>query len=174
MTRKHANAKKYTNENAFPEGVNLWDLEKIVDPSELHTALSEVIRMNHEQPKNLFMTLKKYREHSATIIRWAMTLQELRESSDRQLNHLMGKAGERSNKRWTESEDMALVELAANDQHSLVELSVTFGRSPAAISSRLTYLVGIKKVSQEIAGRIIGFIDGEPVNGYFSGELRAS
>lgn len=69
--------------------------------------------------------------------------------------------GERSRKRWTEEEDNLLIEMAVADGTTTVELARVFGRTPGAIQSRITYLVGIERLSSKVAGRFIGTIDGE-------------
>lgn len=84
---------------------------------------------------------------------------------------LYDSTAERSGKRWQSDEDELLVELASRDEMSMTEMSVTMGRTPGAIQSRLSQLVGIGKVSQSVAGRFIGTIDGEHVHGYIQGDV---
>ena len=79
---------------------------------------------------------------------------------------------ERSNKRWEKDEDETIVEVASRGEMSITELAVTMGRSPAAIQTRLSQLVGIGRVSQEVAGRFIGTLDGEHVQGFIDGSLQ--
>ena len=47
-----------------------------------------------------------------------------------------------------------------------------FGRTPSAIASRVSYLVGIERVSQEIAGRFVGTLNGQHIHGMIDGELQ--
>lgn len=47
-----------------------------------------------------------------------------------------------------------------------------FGRSAGAIATRVSYLVGIKKVSEEVAGKFVGYLDGKHVEGVINGTVR--
>lgn len=78
----------------------------------------------------------------------------------------------RSGKRWTESEDEHLIDMAAAGDMTLFELAMTMGRTPGAVQSRISQLVGIGKISQEVAGRFVGTLNGEHVSGIIEGELR--
>ena len=76
------------------------------------------------------------------------------------------------NKRWTDEEDEMLIEMACDDEVSMIDLALFFGRSPGAIQTRITNLVGVGRISQEISGRFVGSINGEHVAGVIEGELR--
>ena len=73
-------------------------------------------------------------------------------------------------KRWTKEEDELLVELAAGGD-DLVAISLQMGRSAGAIQTRLTHLVGIGRVSQAVAGKFVGTLNGEYVQGYIKGDI---
>lgn len=85
---------------------------------------------------------------------------------------LYNSTAERSRKRWEQDEDEILIELASRDEMSMTELAVTLGRTPGAIQTRLSQLVGIGRVSQAIAGRFIGTLNGENVQGYIDGSIQ--
>ena len=93
-------------------------------------------------------------------------------ASVRTEQRLYEQTSERSGKRWDKDEDETLVEVASRGDMSITELAVTMGRTPGAIQSRLSQLVGIGRISQSIAGRFIGTIDGEHVQGYIDGEVQ--
>lgn len=87
-------------------------------------------------------------------------------------NRAIESTTERSGKKWTVEEDEVLIELASRDNATPMSIATEMGRSPGAIQSRLSQLVGIGRVSQEIAGRFIGTLNGEHVAGIIDGELR--
>lgn len=63
-------------------------------------------------------------------------------------------------KRWTEAEDNELIELVCEPKLSILDISVTMGRTVPSIKTRVSKLVGLKRISQEIAGRFVGSING--------------
>lgn len=121
-------------------------------------------------PKAVHLRLKEYREASEVLIQGYVLMSEALTAANREIAQLKGAEATQSRKRWTPEEDEVLIEQAA-DGNSLIQLALDFNRSPQAISSRITYLVGIQKMSREVAGHIIGFLDGEPVDGHFEGQV---
>ena len=63
-----------------------------------------------------------------------------------------------------------LIELATTNM-SMLELSTTMGRTPSSIKTRLSVLVGKERLSQEIAGKFLGLLNGNIVDGEISGIL---
>lgn len=93
-------------------------------------------------------------------------------AANKNVNRAYESTNERAGKRWDDDEDNALIELASDESNTIMQIAITMGRSPGAIQSRISYLVGIRKLSQAIAGRFIGTINGEHVAGVIDGELR--
>lgn len=120
---------------------------------------------------NVHQRLVKYAELTKLLFRCLKRQRETIEAYKAAYDQIMGNPGERARKRWTALEDEALVEEACRDSTTLVELALVFNRTPAAITSRLTYLVGVSRVNKAVAGRLIGYLDGEPVDGFFEGRL---
>ena len=86
---------------------------------------------------------------------------------------------DRQGVRWEAWEDELLVGIAADGEdldlrHALANLAGSLGRTPAAVSSRLSYLVGMRRMSQEVSGRLEGFLNGLPIDGTISGTLHRS
>ena len=50
-------------------------------------------------------------------------------------------------KKWSQAEDEFLIELICEEKHSILEISTIMGRTVPAIKSRITKLVGIKRLS---------------------------
>lgn len=79
----------------------------------------------------------------------------------------------RDNKRWTEEEDNALVEMAVLFDGNLENLffmaPMWFGRTPDSVKTRLSYLVGKKRLTVKVEGKFEGDFEGELVKGQISG-----
>lgn len=164
--------------SGLPEGIGLYD-RRVKEKFESEEAarrnsIIKLRQMNMKQPKNLFQTLREYRECTKMLIESLELVEVVNADQVREIDILKGGIGERDRKRWTPEEDDALVSVAADGKLSLLSMAVAFRRSPGAVSSRLTYLVGIRRLSQEVAGRVTGFIDGEAVDGFFTGRLTKS
>ncbi|MGX8696352.1 MAG: hypothetical protein ACSW8D_08210 [Prevotella sp.] len=76
----------------------------------------------------------------------------------------------RNRKRWTEEEDEQLIEMAANGS-SMTLMGFALDRTPTAVQTRISYLVGIEKLSVDVAGKFIGWLDGELVEGDIDGTV---
>lgn len=61
-----------------------------------------------------------------------------------------------------------LIEEVCGDT-SIHELSLMFGRTPSSIKTRVSTLVGLERISQEVAGRFIGKINGDDANADIEG-----
>lgn len=62
--------------------------------------------------------------------------------------------------RWTNEEDEELIEMASNETPE-VFMAARLRRSPSSIKTRISQLVGVKRLSQQVAGKFIGEINGE-------------
>lgn len=87
-------------------------------------------------------------------------------------NELTRRLGENARKRWTPEDDELLIERVTMDETpNISQIAAEFGRTPSAIMSRVTLLVGRNRVSQEVVGRFVGFMDGDYVEAELDGEL---
>lgn len=124
------------------------------------------------RPKNVMIELKQYREIAPVLIELIHMLYRMHKASMQQVSRYENVKAEKSGKRWTKEEDDLLVEIVCDrEDKTELELSNLFGRSPSAIKTRLSYLVGVKRIKQEIAGRFIGKIDGETQETFIDGTL---
>ena len=130
-----------------------------------------LVKLNRgEGPKSVHRRLQDYRKHSTALMDLYFNLSEVNRFQSQELDVVKGGDYERARKRWTEEEDTALIEFASReDAPNLMDLSLTFQRSPAAVSSRLTHLVGIRRITEALMGRITGYLNGLPVDGAFHG-----
>lgn len=122
--------------------------------------------------KNAHKQLQLYRHWSRKLIEYQFLYQDLLSMANCDYSRILESTQERSRKRWTKEEDELLVDLAADHEMSAMEIATKLGRSPGAITTRLSYLVGIGQLEQSIAGHFIGWLDGEHVSGAINGELR--
>ena len=121
--------------------------------------------------KNAF---KRMSLHQALLRRaglYIMMLQDENKFLLKELDRMGAGIGERGRKRWTNEEDELLIEMASYDSTTIIDLSKEFGRTPGAIQSRISKLVGIKKLSMEVAGRFIGTLNGELIEGDINGTV---
>lgn len=75
-----------------------------------------------------------------------------------------------SGKSWTESEDDQIVQLKSEGVESQV-IAALMKRTPYAVATRISSLVGRKRLFISVDGRIVGSLEGKPVDGHFVGEV---
>jgi hypothetical protein len=154
-------------------GVNLWDIEDLECLTrDREVAIREVLSLNATHGGNIHQRLTRYRKYTEIMISLLVTQTELIESLLMNQEHLLRGKASQSGRRWTQEQDEALIERACQPESSMMTLALTFNRTPGAIASRLTYLVGVSKVSRHVVGRITGYLDGVQVDGAFDGEIR--
>lgn len=151
-------------QSVVPKYINLFcakDFEELyakVQPTEI---IGLAIKALETRPKNAFAYILELQDLVRKLSQQVLMQQEVLEKALSELHRMDDQVGERSRKRWTEQEDNLLIEAAAKDNATTVELARIFGRTPSAIQSRISYLVGIERLSSKVAGRFIGTIDGE-------------
>lgn len=162
------------------EDVNLYkwtdDLESFPEKLQRAIRLHNQLENLHgermpKRLKNVHQRLKAYQEVSKVFREYSLIQMQLQKAAMRQTNQLKEGLNKRSGKRWTDSEDTALIELAASG-NDVQQIGLALSRSPGAVSSRISHLVGIKRISVEFAGTIKGQLNGEEVEGTFVGEVR--
>lgn len=119
--------------------------------------------------KSSFNELLSYRRNVPILIRY---ISDLYQSfiAYKFLANYQARPCEKNNKRWTEKEDNDLIELICSGV-GVKEISAHLQRTPNAIQTRLSYLVGVKRLSQSIEGKFIGIADGEKVEQELVGTL---
>lgn len=121
---------------------------------------------------NAYTQLMKWRSLGKQMVAYCRELEDIAVSYHDQLQRLNSLSFERSGQRWTDEEDGSLIELVCNDDVPMVEMCAIFGRTPAAISTRVSYLVGIKRISSEVAGKFVGTLNGAKIEGNIKGQLQ--
>lgn len=133
--------------------------------------LTKLYECCHSNGGNMAQKYRTYERYVPTLLKLYFTFQKMVEDQGKQIERYEKAASARKYARWTDEEDTALVEMVAEGNIGIHELSTAFGRSPASISTRLTKLVGIGRISQEIVGKFVGTLNGEKVEGQIDGTL---
>lgn len=147
--------------------------EDVVDGlvARVHAAVRDIDTLRYNAPKSVHIRLKMYDRIAAVFLEHLEFADEMKRGFTKELKQERGSRPNRNGKRWLEEEDVLLIErVAAGD--SIQKIANTFGRTPLAISGRVSHLVGIKRITEEIAGRIEGYLDGTEVEGVFVGKIR--
>ena len=139
---------------------------------ETKTAIEELYKCSHSKGGNMAQKYKTYERYVPTLLKLYFANYEMLQKQGKQIERYEKAAAARRYARWTDEEDEALIEMVVQDGIGVHEVSTAFGRSPASIANRLTKLVGIGRVSQEVVGNFVGTINGESVSGQIKGTLR--
>lgn len=118
-----------------------------------------------------YLQLQKWRKLGKQMFEMTKFHDELVKVSNDQLKRISDSTAANANRRWTKEDDEILIEMACDENTSLIEIASIFGRSTTAISTRISYLVGINRISKEIAGKFEGLLNGEKVQGNIKGTI---
>ena len=157
------------NMNKLCEYYGVQDVESL--RKETWPAITKLYECCHSKGGNMAQKYRAYERYVPTLLKLYFDYQEMVESLGKQIERYEKAAAARKNARWTDEEDNALIEMVVQDGIGIHELSTMFGRSPASISTRLSKLVGIGRISQDIVGKFVGTINGEEVSGHIDGTL---
>lgn len=142
--------------------VLLFNRKNITDVTSKGKVAAQKLHSNYTQkPKSIIVELNVYRKYLPDLIKYFVLITKVNEAAVKANDRLFAQGSENHYKRWTPEEDTMLIEEVCKGDSSLNEISIVFGRSPAAISNRITTLVGVKRLSQAVAGRFIGTINGK-------------
>lgn len=156
------------------DGVNLFRKEEVlaaIESGSANTLAVEAAQVLMNPPRGAHNQIKKLQNLVFRLTQVKLWDEILINRMLSELNRLSDGYAERSRKRWTQEEDEMLIEMAARDEVNVLDLTRTFGRTAGAITTRISYLVGIQKMSTRVAGRFIGWLDGEQVEGEIDGTL---
>ena len=152
----------------------LWDYYGVSDneslSKETKTAIVKLFECSHSKGGNMAQKYRTYERYVPVLLKLHFQFQDMLDKQYEQIERYEKAASARKNARWTPDEDNALVEMAVQGV-GIHELSTMFGRSPASISTHLSKLVGIGRISQDIVGRFFGTLNGEEVSGRIDGTL---
>ena len=125
-----------------------------------------------DRSRGMVNDYKVFKKYVPILLKSYCLISEINDDYTKMFDENCGGEKRKKNKRWTPEEDEMLIEyLCLGETPSQVELALAFGRTPSAIKTRVSQLVGIGRLSQQIAGKFIGTIDGEQVEGKIVGTV---
>ncbi len=127
---------------------------------ELINAFQQLAKVSTVKPKSIMVELNIYRKYVPMMIKAYSTMSEGVKKASKQIDRCTDIEYDRGNKRWTSEEDETLINLVCDGKDNIHTISTILGRSPGAIQTHISYLVGRKRLSQEVAGRFVGTING--------------
>jgi hypothetical protein len=162
-------SKRKAKRKAKELGANWWLDTDIIDMGMLAQARNNLIRaLKGNMPVG--KALSVYKKYVPVLLVWTeQNIHVMSEIVDRVDEVDSGSRGN-ARRRWSEEDDDMLIELAS-DGVSISTIAFSLRRSPSAIQSRISHLVGIQKLTQEVAGRFIGQLDGKHIEGDISGTV---
>ena len=154
-------SERTTTEKWHDDGILLHKLEDYQCPDDSRKHIMALMNVIQHRPKGAVNELRVYRQSVPYLLRFiieqAGIIADFRKESDRFLSD----SEDKRYKRWTDREDEQLIDLITRDDFSKMQIAVTLGRSVSAISNRVSFLVGRKRVSTEIAGKFFGKANGQ-------------
>ena len=142
-------------------GIMLFNADQLQGKGESAYAIKKICDVYYNRPKSIVVEIGIYRKYIPLVLKYIEQQAAIRNAMIKEHSRFYNAKAEKSNKRWTPEEDEILIEQACQDESNMNQLSIIFGRTPSAIQARITYLVGRKRLSQEVAGKFIGYIDGK-------------
>lgn len=127
--------------------------------ADIQRAINELLKTIHEKP-NVSKELHSYRKYVPLLIKYCEFLDKFSNVTAKTIQRIESGCEDRKYERWSDEEDALLIELVCSDR-SIVEVSAAMGRTIPSIKTRVSKLVGIKRITQDVAGRFIGYIDGK-------------
>lgn len=146
------------------DGVLLFDSEKTLNKSQINEAFVRLNSVIENRPKSIVVEVNAFRKNVPILLKALVQINELKKAACLQAHRVTTDNNDKKYQRWTENEDKLLIDLVCDESISMLELSTTMGRTVPAIKTRLSHLVGVKRISQKIAGRFIGKADGEEID----------
>ena len=131
-----------------------------IERPELITAVSRLELILSHRPKSIVAELNTFRRYVPLILEVYLKMSEALNKSILQINRCTDIDYGRANKRWSREEDEEIIDLVCEGKMNIHQLSTIFGRSPGAIQTHISELVGRERLSQAVAGRFVGMIDG--------------
>lgn len=165
------------NYNPLDRNIYMWNSDLVYEKLGLNgkyglKRFEKEINELLDNPKmSPYIQLQKWRKLGKQMYEMIKIRDDLVNASYDQLKRISDSTATNANKRWTKEDDEMLIDLVCGEKYSLIEISSIFGRSTTAISTRISYLVGINRISKEIAGKFEGLLNGEKVQGDIKGTI---
>ena len=154
----------------IPEDIAL-EFANTFNRGEICDAAIQLMKVSTERPKSLIAEIATYRKYVPVLIKAYCKQSEWLKKATMQIDRCTDIEYDRGNRRWTSEEDETLISLVCEGKYNIHMISTMIGRSPAAITSHISVLVGRKRLTQEVAGKFIGTINGESAQGEIVGTV---
>jgi len=115
--------------------------------------------------------MQEYRKNADKAITALMNTKELIAYLCELIERMMADEDANKYKRWTKEADEALIEMICQGDN-IYTIATALGRSPSSIHTRTSKLVGINRISKEIAGEFMGTLNGADIKGRIEGTLK--
>ena len=145
-------------------------LDFLLETAETKKAAGVAFHLLAEPIPNAYKYIQALRSLVFDLVQRMLTIEILHKAEMEELEQLNNGVEKNKGKRWTAEQDELLIE-HASQENNIYGLAQIFGRSPSAIQSRLTYLVGIKRVSKQVAGKFVGIFNGVETSGHINGTV---
>ena len=158
--------------SAIKKGINVMYFDDEQDFADVNgrIIMKELKSLLNESKCNPYVELKRWRKLGAKLEKYMFSLNNFFTMHRSEVNRLQEGYGERSNKQWSKEEDELLIEYACKGDSEL-EISKMLGRTSSAIHTRLSQLVGIKRITQNVDGYFRGSLDGKEIEGEILGKI---
>ncbi len=133
-------------------------------------AVLELMKTVYQRPK-FAQEISAYRKYVPILLEYCEGIDKFNGVLNKTFERLENDSEDKHYKRWTEEEDEILIEAVCSNR-SMLEVSTMMGRTVPSIKTRVSKLVGLKRLSQEIAGEFIGTLNGAEVCGHISGTVK--
>lgn len=151
-------------------GFNAMFKDELPDKLETQKAIDALTRVSQER-SNVSKELMTYRKYVPALLKYIMQEEDCIKMLHKHIERMTNDSEDKKYQRWTPEEEETLIDMVCSGRYSMIELSTTLGRTVPAIKTKLSNLVGIKRLSQEVAGKFIGTLNGNTVEGSIDGTV---
>lgn len=154
----------------IPEDIAMFNVPDF-KREELINAFVQLVKVSEQRPKSIVVELNTYRKYVPFILKAYCMVSDLNKKATMEAHRCVDIEYDRGNKRWSSEEDETLINLVCSEEYNIHKISTVLGRSPNAIQTRISFLVGRSRLTQEVAGRFIGTINGISANAEIKGTV---
>lgn len=152
------------------DGIAIWD-EACEEGKARLTHLAGVANDLLCSKPNAGEELRQWRKLGKYLLETTFFVADVILAQQQVLGNYLSDNPTNSNKKWSKEQDELLIEMVCEGESSVIEIATTMGRTPSAIKTRVSQLVGLKRIEQEVAGRFVGAINGIKSDVVIEGKL---
>ena len=137
----------------------------------LNGAKNRITNLYANRPESLEEEVAAYRKDIPHLITYIDVLTDNLRMAVERIERINNKTDTNAKKKWTKDEDNLLIDVVCSEKWTPLQISTIFGRTPAAINTRVSYLVGVQKLDRKVAGHFVGEMDGKEVRATIKGTV---